>query len=123
LLLFFLNIFFHITHVLIIAFALTGWIFPQTRKLHLIVLLATILSWVGLGFFFGWGYCFWTDWHWQVRDLLGKEHPTSYIKLLADSLTGHEWNARTVDLITVFVFAIVLVITLGVNFRRRRRIT
>jgi Protein of Unknown function (DUF2784) len=123
LLLSFLNVFFHITHVAIIVFSLTGWIFSQTRKLHLIVLIATILSWIGLGIFFGWGYCFWTDWHWQVRDLLGKEHPGSYIKLLADSLTGREWNARLVDLITVLVFGIVLVISVYVNFRNQRRAT
>jgi hypothetical protein len=118
-----LNVFFHITHVAIILFVLTGWILPQTRKLHLIVLFATILSWIGLGIFYGWGYCFWTDWHWQVQDLLGKEHPASYIKLLADSLTGQEWDSGLVDLGTALVFGIVVVTTVYVNLRQRSRTT
>jgi Protein of Unknown function (DUF2784) len=118
-----LDIFFHITHVAIIFFTLTGWIFARTRKVHLIVVLATILSWAGLGIFFGWGYCFWTDWHWQVRDQLGKDHPASYIKLLADSLTGQDWNAALIDLVTVIVFAAVLTITVFVNVRQHSRTT
>lgn len=118
-----MNVFFHITHVAIILFVLTGWILPQTRKLHLIVLVVTILSWIGLGIFYGWGYCFWTDWHWQVRDLLGKKHPASYIKLLFDSLSAKEWNAGFIDFITVLVFGTVLVVTLYVHFHQRRRPT
>ena len=108
---------------MVILFVLTGWIFRKTRKLHLVVLFVTILSWIGLGIFYGWGYCFWTDWHWQVRDLLGKKHPASYIKLLVDSLSGQEWNAGFIDFITVFVFGIVLVMTAYVQMRPRSRTT
>ncbi|MCI0412988.1 DUF2784 domain-containing protein [bacterium] len=119
----FLNVFFHISHIAIILFTLCGWILPKTRKLHLIVVLATIVSWAGLGMFFGWGYCFWTDWHWRIRDKLGKEHPSSYIKLLADSLSGQDWNAGLIDLLTALLFAIVVAITVYVHFRQYRRTT
>src|SRR5688500_1632725 len=115
----FLNIFFHLTHILIISFILTGWAFKRTRLIHLILVIATIFSWIGLGYFYGWGYCFWTDWHWQVRDLLELPHPASYIKLLVDSVTRHSWNAVVIDQVTLVVFVIVLLITVFVNLRQR----
>ena len=115
----FLNIFFHLTHILIICFTLTGWAFRKTRKIHLLVVILTLGSWIGLGFFYGWGYCFWTDWHWSVRDRLGIPHPASYLKLFADTITNKEWNATTIDFITAISFVLVILLTLVVNFRHR----
>lgn len=115
-----LNLFFHATHILIITFTLIGWAFKRTRFIHLLVVLLTLLSWIGLGFFYGWGYCFWTDWHWQVREQLGKPYPASYIKLLADLVTGSNWEASLIDIITVVVFVFVVCVTLIVNFRPDR---
>ena len=106
-----LNVFFHVTHILIIGFILIGWAFKRTRSLHLLLLILTIVSWIGLGFFFGWGYCFWTDWHWEVRDRMGLSHPASYIKLLLDSVTAQNWNAQRVDFFTAALFVAVLVVT------------
>lgn len=117
----FLNVFFHIAHILVISFILIGWAFEKTRPLHFITMLLTIFSWIGLGYFYGWGYCFLTDWHWQVRDLLGLPYPASYIKLLADSLAGRSWDGATIDTITALFFFFVLGITVFVNFRRANR--
>ncbi|HPF94086.1 MAG TPA: DUF2784 family protein, partial [Tenuifilaceae bacterium] len=61
-----LDVFFVAFHTLLIAFNLFGWIWWRTRKANLITLLLTGLSWIGLGLFFGIGYCPLTDWHWQV---------------------------------------------------------
>ena len=116
-----LNIFFHFTHILIISFILSGWAFKKTRKIHLFVVLLTLFSWIGLGIFYGWGYCFWTDWHWSVRDRLGIPHPASYLKLLVDTITNREWKAEFIDLITAIVFFVVIALTLVVNFGRRGR--
>jgi hypothetical protein len=116
-----LNIFFHVTHVVMIIFILIGWAFQRTRNLHLIVLLLTVFSWFGLGLLFGWGYCFWTDWHWEVRDQLGKPHPASYVKLLADSVTGQNWNPGAIDLVTLLIFLFIVLITLYVRFMRGNR--
>ena len=115
----FLNIFFHITHVLIISFILVGWAFNTTRKIHAAIVVLTLFSWIGLGFFYGWGYCFWTDWHWSVRDRLGIPHPASYLKLFADTITNKEWNAGMIDFITAILFLFVIVLTLVVNLRQR----
>jgi hypothetical protein len=117
----FLNAFFHVTHIAAILFLTIGWIFIKTRKAHLLLLCLTIFSWIGLGYFFGWGYCFWTDWHWRVRDALGKDHPASYIKLLVDSLTGQNWNVALVDIATAIGLATVVALTFLVNLRSSNR--
>ena len=93
------------------------------RRAHLVLVLLTLLSWVALGFFFGWGYCFWTDWHWQIREKLGKTSPASYIKLFADSVTGINWDAAFIDSITAAVFALVLIATIVVSIRDYRKTT
>jgi hypothetical protein len=115
-----LNLFFHATHVLFVFFILTGWAFRKTRTLHLILMALTAFSWIGLGFFYGWGYCFWTDWHWRVRDRMGIQHPASYIKLLADTVTDSNWNAEMIDFVTAILFLIVIVVTIVVNLKRTR---
>ncbi len=44
-----LNGFFHLSHIVVISFTLTGWIFTQTRLTHLTLVLATLGSWFVLG--------------------------------------------------------------------------
>jgi len=67
-------------HVIIILFNLFGWIWKKTLRLHLIVILITAGSWFVLGIWYGWGYCFLTDWHWQIKHQLGEANlPNSFI--------------------------------------------
>jgi Protein of Unknown function (DUF2784) len=75
---------FFIFHTLVIAINVLGWIPRRTRRLHAIVLGITALSWFALGPLLGYqmGYCFCTDWHWQVRRQLGYVDTGSYIELL-----------------------------------------
>lgn len=112
-----LNIFFHVSHIIVIGFTLIGWAFRRTRLLHLLLILLTLFSWIVLGFFFGWGYCFWTDWHWQVREKLGKSHPSSYVKLLVDSITGASWDSGLIDIVTAAGLAVVVLLTIVLNIR------
>ena len=81
----------------------------------------TAFSWVGLGMCYGLGYCFLTDWHWQVRRELGLSMPDSYIKFLLDELTGQDWNAAYVDFGTAVSFFIALLCSTCVNFREWKR--
>lgn len=105
-------------HFCLIAFNLTGWIWQKTRKLHLYVISATIFSWVGLGFFYGWGYCPCTDWHWQVKRTLGETSlPASYIKYYLDKISGFSWDPFTVDVLTAVLGIGAFVISLFVNYR------
>lgn len=102
----FLDYFFLIFHSLFTLFNLTGWIWKKTRKFHLATLAVTAASWFVLGIWYGWGYCFCTDWHWKVRDALGRPIGSeSYIHFLILEITGISINPGLVDRVTMAGFA------------------
>lgn len=116
----FLDYFFIGFHTLLILFNVFGWIWKKTRKLNLILLLLTGLSWTLLGIFYGFGYCPLTDWHFKVLRKLGEHDlPNSYIKYLVDRLLGLDVNADLVDQLTLIVFIVALAISLILNLRAR----
>lgn len=117
----FLNVAFFAFHTLWIAFNCVGWLWRQTRPIHLITVGLTAASWLGLGAYYGWGYCPCTDWHWQVRARLGYSDPASYTQLLIHVLSGIELRQRDADAITAAVFILVTVLTIALNVRDRRR--
>jgi hypothetical protein len=111
----FLNILFTFLHFAIIGFNLAGWIWPKTRKAHLIVLAGTAASWFLLGIWYGWGYCFLTDWHWDVKEKLGETNlPNSFVKYFADKVTGRDFPPSLVDTATLSAF--LAAIALGIYF-------
>lgn len=108
-----LNIFFFVFHTIVTLFNVVGWMFTKTRKLHLLTMALTAGSWFVLGIWYGWGYCFCTDWHWQVREALGyHDHSNSYIHFLILKLTSVDFNPDLVDTITVIVFALCMMASL-----------
>jgi hypothetical protein len=117
-----LDIFFVIFHTLLILFNLFGWIWKKTRKLNLIVLSLTGSSWLFLGLIVGTlGYCPLTDWHFRVLEKLGKtDIPDSYIKYLADRLTGLDFNPEVVDKVTLWVFLAAFAISVIINIKEYR---
>lgn len=101
LLLHFLNIFFLIFHTALTLFNLLGWIWKKTRLINLITISLTFASWLVLGFWYGWGYCLCTDWHWEVRQELGYSIQTnSYIQFLVQTLTGAELATQLLNWLT-----------------------
>lgn len=117
----FADIFFTLVHLIIIGFNLTGWIWPPLRKLHFYCVLLTASSWLILGIWFGLGYCPVTDWQWQVKAKLGEQNlPNSFIKYLADKLTGRSIDASLVDFITATSFGIAAVLSAYFNFIAKR---
>ena len=114
-----LDIFFVVFHTSLVFFNLFGWILRKTRKLNLITLLLTGASWLFLGLVVGTpGYCPLTDWHFRILEKLGKTGiPNSYIKYLADRLTGLDFDPVLVDKVTLYSFLGVLVFSLFFNFR------
>lgn len=115
----FLNIFFFIFHSGLILFNLTGWISPKTKKLHLITVLLTAFSWFILGIWYGCGYCYCTDWHWEVRERLGYEDPpNSYIHFLISRLLHLELDPKLVDQGTLIIFLIIFVVSVWVNRKK-----
>jgi hypothetical protein len=116
-----LDLFFIIFHTILIFFNLFAWIFRKTRKLNLIILVLTGASWFILGIFYRIGYCPLTDWHFTVLEKLGHTHlPNSYIKYLADRITGLDFKPELVDNITLISFFAALAISTCLNFKDYR---
>ena len=114
----FLNFFFFVFHTVFTFFNITGWAFRKTRRLNLATLLLTAFSWFVLGIWYGWGYCFCTDWHWQVREKLGfHDQRQSYIQFLVYKLTGKLFNEELVNYTTLIVFLLSLALSILLNVR------
>jgi hypothetical protein len=111
--------FFFITfHTLLIFFNLFGWIFRKTRKLNLITLSLTCVSWFVLGIFYGLGYCPLTDWHFKILVKMGQTGlPDSYIKYLADRLSGLDFDPRFINTVTLVSFLAAFAISIYLNIR------
>ena len=114
-----LNIFFFVFHSTLILFNVLGWIVPKWRLLNFISLSITAFSWFGLGIWYGWGYCFCTDWHWQVLKLLEvNEVSNSYIHFLVLKLTGINLPVNAVDLGTIIIFVLSFTTSAFLNFKK-----
>lgn len=117
------NTFFFIFHIILILFNLFGWIPRKLRRWNLAALLLTAFSWFVLGIFYGFGYCFLTDWHWQVREQL--EYATdsnSYIHFLITELTDISVSEKLVDIFTAIFFFAALATSVYVNIKGRKHI-
>lgn len=115
----FLDLFFIVFHTSLTLFNALGWIWKKTRLLNLITLFFTGASWLFLGLIVGTpGYCPLTDWHFDVLEKLSKTGlPNSYIKYLADRLTGFDFNHAFVDAMTLIVFSAALLLSISFNLR------
>jgi Protein of Unknown function (DUF2784) len=112
----FLNIFFFVFHTIFTLFNLFGWLLKRTRKIHLLTMLLTAFSWFVLGIWYGWGYCFCTDWHWDVREKLGyHDDSQSYIHFLLLHLTGINFRTQLVNQVVVVVFVVCFALSIGLN--------
>ena len=114
-----LDIFFVVFHSCLVIFNLIGWIWKRTRILNLIVLLITGSSWLFLGLLVGTlGYCPLTDWHFNILNKIGvTDLPNSYIKYLADRITGLDIDASLVDNVTLYSFLVALLLSVILNTR------
>ncbi len=113
------DIFFVLFHSSIIVFNLFGWIWKKTRAANLVLLLLTGGSWLFLGLIVGTlGYCPFTDWHFSVLGKLGKtDLPSSYIKYLADRITGLNFDSSMVDDVTLYLFLTAFAVSVFLNIR------
>jgi len=117
-----LDIFFTIVHLTLTGFNLLGWIWPKTRKLHLITITLTALSWFLLGIWYGIGYCPITDWQWDVKEKLGETNlPGSFIKYFADKITGKNFDPVLVNNLTLGLFLAAIALSVYFNFFRKRK--
>jgi hypothetical protein len=115
-----LNAAFFVFHTAWIAFTCLGWMWRRTRQWQLAAALLTALSWGGLGFWYGWGYCPCTDWHWHVRARMGFDDPPSYIQLLIRELTGILLERGVADALAVVTLTTSTVLSVMLRARDRR---
>jgi hypothetical protein len=115
-----LDVLLFVTHVVVIVFNLTGWIWRRTQRLHLIVLVLTVLSWVLLGIWYGWGYCFLTDWHWNVKRQLGEAGlPPSFTEFFTNNVMGLDLSTTLVNNMTLWALIAAAVLSVWMNIKRK----
>ena len=113
------DVFFFGFHTFIILFNIFGWLVPKWRIANFITLSLTAFSWFILGIWWGWGYCICTDWHWQVREILGyQDMSSSYIHFLILKITSFDVPTNLVDKYTIFVFCLAFFISAYLNVRK-----
>ena len=118
----FLNIGFFMFHTALIVFNVAGWAWHTTRRLNLLTLVLTAISWFAMGLWYGIGYCICTDWHMQVRRALGLYDPeTSYVQLLFRCVLGLHLPAASVNLLCGAVFGFSVLMSVYLNVRDWRR--
>jgi hypothetical protein len=119
-----LDWFFILFHFAIILFNQFGWIWKKSRRWNLYLLLITGFFWFGFGFFYGWGYCPLTDWHFQVLGRLGKSPSEySYITYIITRFFGLHLKASIVDAVTLICYLSALFISIFLNLRNKRKIS
>lgn len=113
-----LDIFFFVFHTVLTLFNISGWILTRCRFLNLITLSITAFSWFILGIWYGFGYCFCTDWHWTVRRILGyRDTSNSYIHFLIFEFTGKSFPEGAVNILTLLIFLSVYILSITLNLK------
>ena len=114
-----------IFHTLLILFVLFAWVFKKTRRLHPLVLSAVLFSWLALGYFYGWGYCILTDWHWSLKRHLGETNlPSSFIGYVYEKFLDVRLSDETVNVLAYSLLLVSIVMSALLNIRdlsRRKR--
>jgi len=116
-----IDYFFFFFHSIFILFNVFGWIIPRWRFANLITLSLTAFSWFILGIWYGFGYCPMTDWHWEVRRLLGyNDNSNSYIHFLILKLTGINLPEDLVNSLTAIIFIMAYSFSIYFYIKKKR---
>lgn len=104
-------------HIVIAVFCVVGWIHPETRVYNFGLIILIAISWFGLGYFRGYGYCLVTDVQWRIKHRLGEKLTTqSFIKYELDRLAGRELDEKRVNLFTQMSFYLSAIASVFTNF-------
>lgn len=117
-----LDLLLFVAHCIVISFNLTGWIWMRTRRWHLASVGLTIFSWLGMGIWYGLGYCALTDWHWQVKQELGETNlPNSFLIYFFNDVMGLELETSFINKGARIAIAVVTILSVVLNFRDYRQ--
>jgi hypothetical protein len=112
-----LDILLTIVHLAIVFFNLFGWIAKRWRRAHFVSIVLTAASWFILGIWFGFGYCPFTDWQWQVKEKLGETNlPPNFVEYFAEKVSGRDFSTSLVGNMIAYSFAAAAIISIYVNF-------
>jgi hypothetical protein len=107
---------FEILHTSLLCFVVFGWLFKRTRRAHIILLAFILISWIGLGYWYGWGYCLLTDVHWDIKTNLGEsELPSSFIAYVFKKVLRVHLSTEVVDTLSYGLLLISLVMSIFLN--------
>ncbi len=107
-------------HLITTTIIVFGWIPPATRLLNWYLIVATFVSWLGLGLIFGFGFCLFTDIQARIRRRLGEGRVMeSFMKDVFDHITGRDLNPLHVEIVTQAVFYFSAAASFYVNFGYR----
>ena len=95
-----------VVHVGVVLAVLLLWIPRATWRWHYRLVALVAFSWLVIGLYKGaLGYCFLTDMHWRVKHARGVGRlPGSFLKYMADSISGTDVAPRLVDAIAGAAF-------------------
>ncbi|MEM9325364.1 MAG: DUF2784 family protein [Bacteroidota bacterium] len=117
-----LDILLFVVHFAVMMFIVLGWASAKTRKYHLIVLGATLVSWFVMGYWKGWGYCVLTDWEWDIKRELGEQNlPPSYTGYIFNRILGLNLSNITVDWITGLGLLFGVIMGVYVNWPKKSK--
>lgn len=117
-----LDLFLFAAHCIVIGFNLTGWIWKRTRRWHLALVGLTVFSWLVMGFWYGLGYCFLTDWHWQIKRELGETNlPHSFLIYLFNDVMGLGLETDFINNGAGISLATVILLSMVLNFHDYRK--
>lgn len=112
-----LDILLYTIHILVILANSFLWIWKRTRKIHLVIISLTGFSWFVMGIWYGWGYCFLTDWEWDIKRRMGESGlPNSFIHYWVNESMGLDISTGTLDILTVLVFAVAFILSVILNW-------
>ncbi len=107
----FLNIMFDILHILLVIFIVSGWFFPDLRKMHLVVVLLTGCSWIIFGNELN--NCILTEWHFNILRKMGIINlPDTYTQYALKRITGLMIPKSTALLITRICWLLSLLLSI-----------
>ena len=118
-----LDWFLTVLHVaIVLAFALL-WIPRSTWRWHGRLVAVVAFSWLVIGLFKGAiGYCVLTDLHWRVKRARGATHlPGSFLKYVADYVTGRDVSPALINVAAAAVFAFGCLAAIVRAWQTRRR--